>query len=78
MIKKLTKQGDEWVLVLDRALLDQLEIDEQTELEVTTAGRTLLVSPLADRGLSAERFQELVESINQRYAKTFKRLAEES
>ena len=76
MIKKLSKQGDQFVLVLDRWLVDQLQIDGETELEVTKAGRALVVSPVA--GLSSERFQEVVESINRRYAKTFKRLAEES
>ena len=75
MIKKLSKHGDDLVLVLDRALLEQLKIDEQTVLEVTTDGRTLVVSPLADEEYR-ERFERAAASVMERYDKTFKRLAE--
>ncbi len=47
MIQKLSKQGDRLVLEIDRALLDQLQIDETTALEVTTDGRTLSIAPMS-------------------------------
>ena len=75
MIKKLSKHGDELVLVLDRSLLEQLKIDEQTALEVTTDGRTLVVSPVPDEERE-QRFKEALASTNERYGETLKRLAE--
>ncbi len=75
MIKKLSKHGDDLVLVLDRSILEQLKIDEETALELTTDGRVLVVSPVADEEYR-ERFGRAVESVNERYQETFKRLAE--
>ncbi|MEX0979106.1 MAG: hypothetical protein WDZ48_09655 [Pirellulales bacterium] len=75
MIKKLSKHGDDLVLVLDRSILAQLQIDEQTALEVTTDGRTLVVSPVQDEEYR-QRFQKALESTNERYGDVLKRLAE--
>lgn len=77
MIKKLSKHGNSLALVIDRSILDLLKIDEDTPLEVSTDGQALVVSPIRDEQDRA-RFEAAMASINQRYAKTFKRLAEES
>jgi antitoxin component of MazEF toxin-antitoxin module len=75
MIQKLSKRGDELVLILDRGLLDQLKIDETTPLQVTTDGRALLLSPVDDAEYR-EVFERAMKSVNERYASTFKKLAE--
>ena len=75
MIKKLSKQGDRLVLEIDRALLDQLQIDETTALEVTTDGRTLSIAPV-DEEKRAERFKSALASTNARFGEALKRLAE--
>ena len=75
MVKKLTKTGNSLALVLDRPLLQQLGIDEDTELEISTNGDVLVVTPV--RGRARERkFRQAAEKINQRYAGLFKRLSE--
>lgn len=75
MVKKLTKTGNSFALVLDKPLLQQLGIDEDTELEISTNGDVLVVTPV--RGRSRERkFQQAVQKINERYAGLFKRLSE--
>ncbi len=75
MVKKLTKTGNSLALVLDKPLLQQLGIDEDTELEISTNGDVLVVTPVRDR--SRERkFRKSVEKINRRYAGLFKRLSE--
>lgn len=75
MVKKLTKTGNSLALVLDKPLLQQLGIDEETELELSTNGDVLVVTPVRDR--SRERkFRKAVEKINRRYAGLFKRLSE--
>ena len=75
MIKKLSKHGDAWTLVIDQSLVDELKIDEDTALEITTDGRTLVVSPVVDEE-RLRRLEEIMASVNSRYEKTFKRLAE--
>jgi len=77
MIKKLSKHGNSLALVIDRSILDLLKIDENTPLEVSTDGQALVVAPMRDDQDRA-RFESVMASINQRYAKTFRRLSEES
>jgi antitoxin MazE len=78
MIKKLTKVGNSLALIIDRPILELLNLDAQTPLEVHTDGRTLTVSPASDAELDAGRKRKLAEAlgrVNQRYAKALKRLA---
>ena len=74
MIKKLTKHGNSWALVIDKPVLELLKIDPESPLEVTTDGRTLIVSPAASAGRRA-RFKAALEKTNRRYRRTLKRLA---
>jgi antitoxin component of MazEF toxin-antitoxin module len=45
VIKKLTAIGNSYGLVIDKAILDLLKITPETELELTTDGVSLLVTP---------------------------------
>ena len=49
VIKKLSKHGNSLALVIDRSILDLLEIDEQTSLEISTDGEALVVAPVRDK-----------------------------
>jgi antitoxin MazE len=75
MIKKLSKHGNSLALVIDRAILDLLGIDEQTSLEVSTDGEALIVVPAQDKR-RRKRFEDALQSTNERYGKALKRLAE--
>lgn len=75
MIKKLDRHGDELALVIDREILDQLQIDENTALEVSRVGKTLVITPFRDEQ-RRRRFEQALESTNQRYANALRRLAE--
>jgi antitoxin MazE len=75
MITKLCRHGNSLVLVIDRAVLDLLKIDENTALDVTTDGESLVVAPVRSQKCRAQFEQALVRS-NARYGKALKRLAE--
>jgi antitoxin MazE len=75
MRKKLVRTGNSLALVLDKALLEEANIDADTELEVSTDGRVLVVSPLPSPRRSA-KLRKVVEQAHRRYAGVFKRLAE--
>ena len=75
MKKKLTRSGNSVALVLDRPLLEELGLDENSEVEVSTNGDVLVITPT--RGSARERkFRKAAEKINSKYAGLFKRLAE--
>jgi len=46
MIKKLTPIGNSLGLIIDRPILGLLDIDRDTELEITTDGDTLMIQPV--------------------------------
>ena len=77
MIKTLTKHGNSYALVIDKPILDLLKIRPDTPLEIVTDGKSLLILPLhgENEDIDDEKFQELLDEINRRYGKVFKRLA---
>ena len=75
MIKKLTRHGNSLALVIDRAVLELLNIDEQTPLDISTDGKILLISPVRDEK-RRRKFQEALEKVNRKYGRALKRLAD--
>lgn len=75
MVKKLSKHGNSLALVIDRSILDLLNINEETSLEVSTDGEALIIAPVRDRK-RRKKFEEALAASNERYGKALKRLAE--
>jgi antitoxin MazE len=75
MIKKLTKHGNSYALVIDKPVLDLLQIDPDAPLEITTDGQTLTVAPVRDPRRVA-RFEAALEKANRKYGRVLKKLAE--
>ena len=75
MIKKLTRTGNSVALVLDKPLLEELGLDEGSEVEVSTNGQVLIVTPKPDSARE-RKFRKSVDKINKKYAGLFKRLSE--
>jgi antitoxin MazE len=75
MLKKLTRHGNSLALVIDKGVLEILNIDAQTPLEITTDGSILLISPVRDEKRRSQ-FQKSVARVNAKYGRALKRLAE--
>jgi antitoxin MazE len=75
MPKRLTRSGNSLALVIDRPLLEALEIDADTELELSTDGDVLVVTPVRNRKRK-KRTAELVAEAHEHYGGVFRRLAE--
>lgn len=75
MVKRLTKTGNSLALVLDKPLLEQLGIDEDTPLELSTNGDVLVVTPVRDRARQ-RKLKKALQEMDRQYAGVFKRLAE--
>ena len=74
MLKKLTRHGNSLALVIDKGVLELLNIDDQTPLEITTDGSLLLISPVRDETRRLQ-FQEAVAKANAKYGRSLKKLA---
>ncbi len=75
MVKRLTKHGNSLALVIDRGVLDLLDIDAETPLSVTTDGQCLIVSPVRDAS-RRKHFRTALEEGHRKYGKMLKRLAD--
>ena len=45
MVKKLSAVGNSLALIIERPILDLLDIDKDTELEIRTDGEALIIRP---------------------------------
>jgi antitoxin component of MazEF toxin-antitoxin module len=74
VIKKLTKHGNSLALVIDKGILELLNIDADTPLSVRTDGQHLVIARAED-----DKIQKKLEAVmakgNKKYARMFQRLA---
>ncbi|MDA8410655.1 MAG: AbrB/MazE/SpoVT family DNA-binding domain-containing protein [Treponema sp.] len=75
MIKKLIQHGNSAALILDKPILDLLNLNLDSTLEITTDGKNLIISPQSDDKKEQDIIASL-EKINAKYARTLKRLGE--
>jgi len=75
MVKKLIQHGNSAALILDKPILDLLDLNLDSSLEITTDGKNIIISPQSDSRKEKDIIASL-ERINKRYAKTLKRLGE--
>jgi antitoxin MazE len=75
MLKKLTRHGNSLALVIDKGILELLNIDVNTPLEISSDGTLLLISPVRDEKRKLQ-FKEALAKVNIRYGRTLKRLAD--
>lgn len=69
IIKKLVQHGNSSALIIEKPILELLNIGPETELDIRTDGRRLIITPIADDVRNA------VSSVKKRHGKTLKRLA---
>ena len=78
MIKKLTKQGNELALIIDKSVLESLGIDEKTDLEIVVMGGNLIIKPKSTSKATKKHQKNLEDSakrIIDKYGPVFKKLA---
>jgi antitoxin component of MazEF toxin-antitoxin module len=75
MIRKMVPHGSDVAIIIDKPLMEQLELDIDTPLEISTDGKNLILSPVRD----IERLEKLktsLDKINKKHGKTLERLAQ--
>ena len=76
MRKKLVKHGNSRALVIDKAILELLKIDDETELELSTDGRSLAITPVGEADERRERIRAISERVMDENAELLRRLAQ--
>ena len=75
MVKKLTRTGNSVALVLEKELLEATGLDAGSAVEVSTDGRVIVISPVADKKRAA-KLDAILGKLDRRYGAVFKKLAE--
>lgn len=73
MIKKLTAIGNSLGLIIERPILELLDIDKDTPLEVKTDGEALIIRPAKES--RRQRVRRATERMMDRHDETLRKLA---
>ena len=73
MIKNLTAVGNSLGLIIDRPILDLLNIDNETPLEVRTDGEALIIRP--QRRTRSARLKAAAKRMMEAHDDTLRKLA---
>ena len=74
MVKTLTKHGNSFALVIEKPIMDLLHIQPDTQLEISTDGKSLLIRPV--NTARQQKFHAVLDKTCQQYHDAFKKLAE--
>ena len=75
MTKTLIKHGNSLALVIDKPILEVLQISADTPLELTTDGDSILISPVRDK-TRQQKLRASLEKINSKFGEDLRRLSE--
>ena len=75
MVKKLIRHGNSVALVIDKPIMEILNITDETTFELSTDGRNLILSPQTEYTQEKDILNSL-ERINKKYGAVLKRLGE--
>jgi antitoxin component of MazEF toxin-antitoxin module len=75
MIKNLVKHGNSWAVVIDRPILDLLKIAPESQVELTTDGKSIRIAPV-DSDDKKAKVRAARAKVNSKHSKAFKKLAE--
>jgi len=73
MVKSLSAVGNSLGLIIEKPILELLKIDKDTPLEVTTDGRSLIITPTG--ATRKDRLKAISDRLMDEHDETFRKLA---
>ena len=75
MTKRLIQHGNSTALIIDKPILDMLNLTPETTFQLSTDGKNIILSPQNEKFQEKDILQSL-EKINKKYGKILKKLSE--
>jgi antitoxin component of MazEF toxin-antitoxin module len=75
MVKKLIRHGNSAALVIDKPIMEMLNITSDTFFELSTDGKNLILSPQNTLAQESDILESL-KRINKKYGNVLKKLGE--
>jgi antitoxin MazE len=74
MVKRMVQHGNSSALIIDKPIMELLNIDTDTPLEISTDGQNIIISPVTDLN-RINRLEKALVNINQKHESTLRKLA---
>jgi antitoxin component of MazEF toxin-antitoxin module len=74
MIKKLIQHGNSSALIIDKPIMELLNINTDTHLELSTDGANIIISPVKNKN-RLSRLNSSLKNINEKHSVTLGKLA---
>jgi len=83
MIKKLSKHGNSLAILIDKPILELLNINEQTRINIKTDGVNIIIEPIRTDSASSlisedPKLQKLYEELVDKYNTVLKKLSKKN
>ena len=80
MVKKLSKHGENFAVILDKSILAKLNINEDTKFKIRTDGQNIIIEPLLVNGkktiIKDKKIKKIYEEPVDKYGTDLKKLAD--
>ena len=75
MTKRLIQHGNSAALIIDKPIMEMLNITTETTLQLSTDGKNIILSPQNENSQEKDILNSL-DKINKKYGKVLKKLGE--
>jgi antitoxin component of MazEF toxin-antitoxin module len=76
MIKQLSKVGNSQAVILDRAIMELVGLEDGAEIQLTVRNGSLIITPANPRPVDQERFEKCLARVASSRRGLLKKLAE--
>ena len=76
MIKQLKKVGNSNALILDKAIMALVGLDENDEIQLTIHNGSIIITPVRPNPVDTERFEASLDRVTSERREVLRRLAE--
>ncbi len=73
MVKQLIRHGNSAAVILDKPILELLNVKMETPLEITTDGKSIIISPMVEENAENDLLKSL-KKVNKKHSKTLRKL----
>jgi antitoxin component of MazEF toxin-antitoxin module len=76
MIKRVKKVGNSNALILDKAIMELVGLEENGDVQLTVHNGSIIVTPATPRQVDRERFEACLDRVTAERREVLRRLAE--
>ncbi|HUU54012.1 MAG TPA: AbrB/MazE/SpoVT family DNA-binding domain-containing protein [Armatimonadota bacterium] len=76
MIKQLRKVGNSSALILDKAIMELIGLEENGKVQLVVSNGSLILTPVQPKSVSPQQFEQTLSGVIARRRGVLKRLAQ--